>query len=163
MDNDKGTGEWVGLIGFSQGAKLAFSMLLENQLHHEEDPSATGFVGANWKFGIIMAGRAPPYSLSDRTMYSKDFTRPGELPQEFDDYAASKVKDKLRIPTLHVHGLRDPGLELHRNLLRYFCDPASAELVEWDGGHRIPFKSGDVKLVTDGILRTAKVRVSLLY
>ncbi|KAL9132379.1 MAG: hypothetical protein Q9175_006447, partial [Cornicularia normoerica] len=155
MDADKGTGEWVGLIGFSQGAKLAFSMLLETQLRQQDDPSATGFAGAHWKFGIIMAGRAPPYSLSDRTMHSGYFVGVAELPQEYD-YAASKIQDKLHIPTLHVHGLRDPGMKLHQDLLRHFCDPESVELVEWDGGHRIPFKSADVNPITDGILRIAK-------
>lgn len=61
-----------------------------------------------------------------------------------------------------MHGLGDPGLDLHRDLLRYFCDPASTVLVEWGAGHRIPFKSADVKLVTDGILNVAKVRTSTL-
>lgn len=159
MDADKGTGEWVGLIGFSQGAKLAFSMLLENQLREQYDPFSTGFAGVQWKFGVIMAGRAPPYSLSDRTKFSKHYSRLGELPKEYD-YAASniQVQDKLQIPTLHVHGLSDPGLELHRHLFREFCDPASTALLEWDGAHRIPFKTWDVKLITDGILNIARVR-----
>ena len=162
MDADRGTGEWVGLIGFSQGAKLAVSMLLDYQLRQIEDPSATGFAGAQWKFGIIMAGRAPPYSLSEKTIDNEHYVRLNELPREYD-YEPSELQDKLRIPTLHVHGLRDPGLDLHRHLLRDFCDPASATLIEWDGGHRIPFKSSDVKLITDGILKVAKVGVSTSY
>lgn len=156
MDADDGTGDWVGLIGFSQGAKLALSVLLENQLREQDDPFATGFAGVHWKFGIIMAARAPPYSLSDRAMHGNGYVRLCELPQE-SDYGASEFPDKLRIPTLHVHGLRDPGLELHQHLLRYFCDPASAGLVEWDGGHRIPFKPADITLVTDRIFKVAKV------
>lgn len=162
MDADEGTGKWVGLIGFSQGAKLALSMLLENQLRQQDEPSATGFAGVQWKFGVIMAARAPPFSLSDRTMHSTNYMRLGELLQE-SDFAASEFPDKLHIPTLHVHGLRDSGLELHQNLLRYFCDPANTELVEWDGGHRIPFRPADVKLVADRIFKMAKVCRAEIY
>ncbi|MCJ1271753.1 hypothetical protein MMC22_011658 [Lobaria immixta] len=159
MDADQGTGKWVGLIGFSQGAKLAFSVLLENQLRHQENPWAPGFAGVKWEFGVIMAGRAPPYSLSHRTARSKNYVRPGELAQEHEyDYAACEFSDKLRIPTLHVHGMRDPGLKLHQHLLRYFCDPANTRTIEWDGGHRIPFRPADVELVTDGIFKIAKVQ-----
>ena len=156
MDADEGTGEWVGLIGFSQGAKLALSILLENQFRQEEDRFAVGFAGVQWKFGIIMAGRAPPYSLSDRTKDSKHYVRPGELPQEFGR-ADEKFRDKLRTPTLHVHGLLDSGLELHRDFLEYFCELSSTRFLEWEGAHRIPFRPNDVTSITDGIPKTAKV------
>lgn len=95
MEADRGTGEWVGLLGFSQGAKLAVSILLENQLRLKQDPSATGFAGALWKFGIIMAGRAPPYSLSDRTLFNEYYSRLGELAGDYD-YAAFRPQDRLR-------------------------------------------------------------------
>ena len=157
MEADKGTGEWVGLIGFSQGAKVAVSMLLENQLRQQEDPFAPGFAGVQWKFGVIFAGRAPPYSLSHRTANNRCYEKLGDLPRENGvDSTAAESPDKLRIPTLHVHGLRDPGLALHQRLLRCFCDAASTRLVEWDGGHRIPFKPLDVQLVTDNIFKIAK-------
>lgn len=64
MDQDEGYGEWVGLTGFSQGAKLAFSILLENQLRLKKDALAPGYAGVHWRFGVIMAGRAAPSSLS---------------------------------------------------------------------------------------------------
>ena len=38
----------------------------------------------------------------------------------------------LRTPTVHVHGMADPGLHLHRRLLEQYCEEGSATLVEWD-------------------------------
>jgi len=47
MDKDEGEGEWVGFLGFGQGAALAFSILLENQLQLrlQRDPWAIAFAG----------------------------------------------------------------------------------------------------------------------
>lgn len=156
MDADAGTGEWVGVLGFSQGAKLAFSILLENQMAEQADPSTRGFAGARWKFGIIMAARAPPYTLSARTKGNQYFLPPGEVPRE-EDYDTSSNPHLLQKPTLHVHGLQDPSLELHRTMLQDYCDPSFAELIEWNAGHRLAFRSEDIKKITDGILRAAKV------
>jgi hypothetical protein len=62
----------------------------------------------------------------------------------------------LKLPTVHVHGMRDPGLELHRQLLEHYCDIGSVRLVEWDGDHRVPIKSKDVAAVVKQILAVAQ-------
>ena len=154
MDEDEGTGEWVGVIGFSQGAKLAFSMLLENQLRQQKDPKAIGFAGVHWQFAVIMAGRGPPYNLdrtekSDQQHYSS-LIKGCENELYFDAFA-----DRLRTPTLHVHGLEDAGLDKHRALLKYFASPEHAKLIDWEGAHRIPFQKPDVDMVTEAILDIA--------
>lgn len=156
MKRDEGEGEWVGLLGFSQGAALAFSILLENQLRLQRDPWATAFAGVNWRFGVIMAGRAPPFSLnpiSQKNHHYKSFTQPsqGREQASFSDPSLTR----LHTPSLHVHGLRDGGLELHRDLLGNFTSPAHTRLVEWDGAHRIPIRSADVKNITEAILEVA--------
>lgn len=132
------------------------SVLLENQLRRQESSDSEGFAGVQWKFGIIMAGRALPYSPSDRTKQNEYFDQPSELPTGLVDTADSPAK--LQTPTLHVHGTRDAGLEQHRQLMRDFPTQDSAVLIEWDKGHRISFKTADVEAVTDGILKVAKVR-----
>ena len=151
----EGTGPWVGLMGFSQGAKLTMSILLENQLRRDEDLSLPGFGGAHWKFGIILAGRALPYSLSDRTKFDPYYDPPGELPRYAVD--TSRFADRCETPTLHVHGMRDQGLEMHRQLLNDFCREGRAKVIEWDEGHRVPFKPADVRVVSEGIFEVAKV------
>lgn len=153
---DEGTGAWVGLLGFSQGGNITASILLETQLRHASNEPFKGFAGQDWKFGIILAGSAPPKSLGAKeTVNNKHFCPAGQVP----DYSMS-ISDnsvKLRLPTLHVHGMNDPGLEMHQDLLQYYCETGSAVLVEWDEGHRVPFKQADVRPVVDGILKVAKV------
>ena len=159
MEKDEGEGEWVGLLGFSQGAAIAFSILLENQLRLQRDPWATAFAGVYWRFGVIMAGRAPPFSLNPITQKSHHYKSLTQLSQGREKASFSDpFLTRLRTPTLHVHGLRDGGLELHRDLLECFASPAHTRFVEWDGAHRIPFRSADVKKITEVILEVAKVQ-----
>ena len=71
-DREGGTGEWVGLMGFSQGAKLSASLLLEQQARETQArkegtkiaTGLTGIPGIRWRFGILLAGRAP-LSMAD--------------------------------------------------------------------------------------------------
>lgn len=159
MDNDEGKGEWVGLLGFSQGAALAFSILLENQLRLQRDPWARAFTGVNWRFGVIMAGRAPPYSLSSITQKSQHFSSLTQAPRGWEKALSSApFPNRLRTPTLHVHGLQDVGIELHRDLLKYFTSPSHTKLVEWDGAHRIPFRSADAQETTEAMLEIANAQ-----
>lgn len=60
MSQDPGTGEWVAVIGFSQGAKLAASLLYRQQCFPEEYTC--------FKFGVLFAGRAPLISLVEEYM-----------------------------------------------------------------------------------------------
>ena len=156
LEEDEGQGEWVGLLGFSQGAALAFSILLENQLRLERNPASPGFAGVHWQFGVIMAGRAPPFSLSPHTQLNHYFKSLTQLPQgRTKPLRLDPSATKLRTPTLHIHGLRDGGLELHRDLLRQSASPAHSMLVEWEGAHRIPFRSTDVHRITQAIREIA--------
>ncbi|KAG9775189.1 hypothetical protein KCU88_g5197, partial [Aureobasidium melanogenum] len=141
MESDGGTGEWVGVLGFSQGAKLAASLLYEQQLQGKPGP---------WKFAVILAGRAPLVSLNEEAESFPWMQSAGGLPDAADlDSVLERPDMKLRIPTLHVHGLKDEGLHLHRRLVQDYCAPGTTELVEWDGGHRIPIKKADVDKIVD--------------
>ena len=66
------------------------------------------------------------------------------------------MNERLRLPTLHVHGLKDPGLRLHRELLRGCCDAQSVEVLDWDGAHQVPIKPGDVGALAKGILKLVR-------
>lgn len=120
------TGEWVAVLGFSQGAKLAASLLYRQQ----EGRSNTKF-----RFGILLAGSAP-LALLDQDW---------DLQLVFKSLPQSKHADSLLcIPTIHMHGLHDPGLHRHRQLYEEACRRDTATLLEWDGDHRIPIKSKDL-------------------
>lgn len=164
-DRAGGKGEWVGLMGFSQGAKLSASLLLEQQAREEEArqsgfPSQLlsgliGLPGINWRFGILLAGRAPPTNLNPEIMRSSALVGASELS---DGFRWGKVDEEaiLRKPTLHVHGKADAGLHLHQKLFNDYCKEGTKTLVEWEGAHRIAIKSGDVDRVVDAIYDIAE-------
>lgn len=134
------TGEWVGLMGFSQGAKICASILLAQQT------STLRFYDngeVDFRFGVLLAGRGPLLSMKMKNR---------ALPQDLETYP---IQPLIQIPTLHVHGLRDPGLEYHQDLLKECFDPSYTRLVEWDGEHRVPIKTKDVATVTGAIFAMA--------
>ncbi|KAF2750566.1 citrinin biosynthesis oxidoreductase-like protein CtnB [Sporormia fimetaria CBS 119925] len=158
MEQDEGTGEWVGMVGFSQGAKLAASILLEQQAREKTASQGRdggdgliGIPGLKWRFAVCLAGRAPLSNLNPDLLKSKALVPAAGLSEGFEFVEQVDDEAVLKAPTLHVHGLRDAGLHLHRRLLEDYCDRESAMLVEWDGAHRIPIKSEDVEKIMDGL------------
>lgn len=145
-DDDVGaTGEWVGLLGFSQGAKMAASLLLREQTRMERTRST--YQGISWsgaeplfRFAILLAGRGPMVSLDAGS-------------QAFFGREEVVSEPILRLPTVHVHGLRDEGLSMHREFQTRCCTKESTALVEWDGDHRVPIKAWDVVAVVTAMMR----------
>ncbi|PWY79149.1 hypothetical protein BO70DRAFT_257829, partial [Aspergillus heteromorphus CBS 117.55] len=136
-----GRGEWVGVLGFSQGAKVAASLLVGMQGGRKRE----GGMGLRLRFGVLLAGRAPVVRLE-----GEDEDEDEDDGEGLEDYGAV-----LELPTLHVHGMRDPGLSLHRELLG-ICERGTARLVEWEGEHRVPIRSADVGVVVTEILGMAR-------
>jgi hypothetical protein len=166
------TGEWVGLLGFSQGAKMAASILYEIQLQREETVAARmagrpstsgmrGFAGANWRFAIVLAGRAPLIALSERGYRVANLEKPSDMTVATKPGQYTWNESRLSLPTVHVHGLSDPGLKFHRVLLDDFTEPGTAELLEWEGGHRIAIKTSDVEPLVDATLRAFQMSPKL--
>ncbi|KAL4790352.1 serine hydrolase FSH [Aspergillus venezuelensis] len=157
-DDAKGaTGEWVGLLGFSQGAHLAASILANQQELIRRGQNNT--IGPVYQFAVLLAGRGPlrwlqphlpmPPGFVDASKCTTRIEREQELFGDASPYF-------LQIPTIHVHGQADPNIELHRKLLHQYCDPRSTALVEWGGNHRVPIKSRDVTPVVQEILELAR-------
>lgn len=56
------------------------------------------------------------------------------------------VKQRIRIPTIHVVGKEDNPLMIRQSELMYkVCDPAMSKWLEHSGGHDIPRKPADAK------------------
>jgi pimeloyl-ACP methyl ester carboxylesterase len=163
-DREGGTGEWVGLLGFSQGAKLSASLLLEQQAREEDaqkrqeatEPGLIGIPGVTWRFGILLAGRAPLSNLNPRVMKSSALVHAGNLSEGFQFCKEVDNEIILRKPTLHVHGMADPGLHLHQKLLRDYCEDGTATLVVWEGAHRVAIKTKDVERIVEAIYNLAE-------
>lgn len=147
------TGEWVALLGFSQGAKMCASLLYRQQQRAVEP--GQDYAGSGYRFAVILAGRAPLVSLDTEILGSPALAEASEITTApFQSVAGPETR--LRIPTLHVHGMRDPGLSQHRQLLELWCEKGTTSLVEWDGDHRVPIKTKDVVRVVEGIIGLAK-------
>lgn len=162
------TGDWVAVLGFSQGAKIAGSLLLRQQERGDTMSRLQGGQGGgrgkiDFKAGVLMAGRGPFIPLifdgeedllSEEEKKAKSWLNPGER----FEYDANKAAGRVlrEIPTVHVHGMQDPGLDYHRVLLEEWCEPATATLIEWEGNHRLPIKTTDVAPVVDTLVRTLK-------
>ena len=156
-DDLKGaTGEWVGLLGFSQGAKVCASLLLRQQICAQK-------LGAhrsktNYRFAVLLAGRGPLVAMEPQLMTAPALADASEIGSSaaLDERALRGKKHVLHLPTIHVHGLRDPGLGLHRLMLEQYCERDSIRLLEWDGDHRVPIKNKEVAAVVSQILDVAE-------
>jgi predicted esterase len=148
-ENDSGDGPWVGLLGFSQGAKMVSSLLYDQQVRLEK----TGKADTDYKFAVLMAGRSPLVSLSEYAQGPAMITA-GAMSEGFQYEGVSPHVVKL--PTIHLHGLTDEGLHLHRKMLHQYHDPKSSTLLEWGGAHRVPFKKEDVEPLTQAIYEVAR-------
>ncbi|KAI1756246.1 serine hydrolase FSH [Xylaria castorea] len=170
-DAEGADGPWVGLLGFSQGAKLAASLLFRQQqraLRRTEqgkglDQRRNGGWGDDgiydgWKFAVVLAGRAPLVNLEPGVFKSSLLSDPSEIGLSGlpDLMEMATEKHVLRLPSIHVHGLTDPGLHLHQELFEQYMDPACTRLIQWDGGHRVVLKGTDVQPVVDAIIEVAK-------
>lgn len=154
-DRQGATGEWVGLLGFSQGAKMCASLLLRQQVRTEK--LGKHFAGSNYRFAVLMAGRGPLVSLDPDLIMNTALVDASQigLSNPPHQQCLESREYVLRLPTIHVHGSRDLGLELHRQLLEKYCD-GNARLVEWDGNHRVPIKTKDVTAIVQQILAVAE-------
>ncbi|KAK2831903.1 hypothetical protein FQN49_007056 [Arthroderma sp. PD_2] len=153
-DDERGaTGEWVGILGFSQGAKTSASILMKQQVQTELNiRDANSF---DFKFGVIMNGRGPFLDLglelgNENSAGSSASSTTGRSEE------SAPASELLEIPTIHVHGRRDPGLCFHRNLRECYFVKSSTRLVEWDGDHRLPIKFNDVDAVVSQMIEVAK-------
>ena len=81
MAEDEGTGEWVGLMGFSQGAKIAASLLWAQERLGPEKAET------DFKFGVLMSGSAPFVMLDWDFPCPEDCeSDPGALTGWFEDW-----------------------------------------------------------------------------
>jgi pimeloyl-ACP methyl ester carboxylesterase len=151
------TGEWVGLLGFSQGAHLAASILANQQeLGRRAGDDAARPV---YRFGVLLAGRGPLRWLHPDLPIPPGFVDVSKcttgMEREYEPFVNSSPY-RLQIPTIHVHGLADPNIELHRKLHDQYCDPRSTILLEWGGDHRVPIKARDVTPIVQQIIAVAR-------
>ncbi|KAI4121218.1 MAG: hypothetical protein LQ338_006485 [Usnochroma carphineum] len=132
-------GNFVGVLGFSQGARLALGLLHEKQ---EKHPEAFN----NFGFGVFVCGTYPPLGLSSALF-------PITPTAQFESqYWEDRHESIIGIPSIHVIGAKDPFANKSRLLVRC-SEPASATVMEFNMGHHLPVKPADTQRLADRIVR----------
>ncbi|PYH90614.1 hypothetical protein BO71DRAFT_443767 [Aspergillus ellipticus CBS 707.79] len=153
-DNQKGaTGEWVGLLGFSQGAKLCASLLFRQQV--QESKLGKSSTPTQFRFAVLLAGRGPLVSLSPNLVMTPSLVDASHLGFQVRVDRTSR-EHVLRLPTVHVHGMQDEGLPLHQQMLEQHFEKGRTRLVQWNGGHRVPVETKVVVAIVKEIVAVAK-------
>jgi predicted esterase len=119
--------EVVGVMGFSQGAKLAAGLLMEQQLR-EKGREGEG-LGAEFKFGVLFNSTTPPYA--------------NELLEN----------ELIAVPSLHVVGKTDPWRKSSVGLYEEYFDKMTGKKIELDVGHRLPNLPDDTDKIVAEIRR----------
>ena len=126
-------GDFVGVLGFSQGGRMAAGLLADQQ-----NGEAMGL--PYFQFGVFLCGSHPPLSLalsrpSIPARPSKDVDEHGEMREPDED-------EIIHIPSVHVRGTLDPHFEKGRRLGKFFGRESAIEL-EFNMGHHLPGAGGD--------------------
>lgn len=160
-DDDAGaTGDWVGLLGFSQGAKMAASMLwLGGWLDPRPLPAPMG-MDVRFRFAVLLSASAPIVMLDPTGALKSELPRHVDtadtVSMRFGDWPDNNQGEHaISLPTLHVHGRQDLLHPKQKKLVELYCKTGTTRVVQWDGGHRLPFKSTDVQMVADKIVEMA--------
>ena len=111
LDDDP---EIEGVIGFSEGAEIAASLILEEQRRQREYGRAPRL-----KCAVLICGWPPMDPVSGKLVLADDEV------------------DLIKIPTCHIVGAADPFLDAAMALYN-LCDPDSADLFDHGGGHVVP-------------------------
>jgi len=118
-------GPFEGIIGYSEGATVAATLLLHEQIQFHEKGIAPMF-----KYAIFFAGW-PPVDPATHSILLSD-----------------ESETTIEIPTCHIIGSMDPYL--HGSLALYnVCDPDSAYLFDHAKGHTLPRDKETVKELGD--------------
>ncbi|MCJ1453283.1 hypothetical protein MMC28_003629 [Mycoblastus sanguinarius] len=125
-------GDFVGILGFSQGAREAAGLLADQE-------QGTSVNMPHFQFGVFLCGSHPPLSISS--------FRSGAAVQEKPMDNHGRVRDPsedeiIHTPSVHVRGTLDQHLEKGRRLAKFF-NPATRIDLEFTMGHHLPGAAGD--------------------
>src|SRR5690606_29759939 len=111
----------------------------------------------NFRFGVLMAGQGPLVVLDPALKKLKGIAHAGDHSLLFNDWPGpADTEHLLRLPTLHVQGLHDPGLKAHERLHDLYCKEGPAFKIQWPGDHRIPFRPAEAKVMAAEIIKLAE-------
>lgn len=127
---------FVGVMGFSQGARLTVGLLLDQQEQRQShEMERTQMVdGTRPAFGVLLIGTYPALVLH------------GSLPES---------PQRISLPALHAIGRHDPYREDGKTLMAEYFQAWRSKTVEFQVNHRVPILKDEVKELAG--------QISLLY
>jgi len=125
--------DWVGVLGFSQGGRVAAGLLREQEEATKEDMFEDGL---GFKFGVFFMTPALPMT----------------------ELAHRDVKDLevIKTPSLHVVGMQDSWYDSSKSMYADYFFDKTAKLIELDIGHRLPTSDAETRNIANEILRMHK-------
>ncbi|KAJ5180605.1 hypothetical protein N7492_003815 [Penicillium capsulatum] len=126
-----------GVIGYSEGAEIAASLILEEARRKRKTGREPLL-----KCAVLICGWPPMDPVSGKIVLADE---------EFDG-------EMITIPTCHIVGAADPFLDAAMALYN-LCDPDSADLFDHGGGHVIPSGRDTLTDIT-GVVRNMIVSVA---
>lgn len=147
---DERGGPFIGVLGFSQGARVAAGLLLEQQeAWHRQGK----FTDIDFHFGILLMASCPPLLPSFYT------AGPASKPtKEEQEAGAEKYAGTISIPSIHVYGRQDAIITSSKLLTKCF-DPKTVNIFEFDVDHYLPRGDGDNKQIADAVLTISQSRM----
>ncbi|KAG5935614.1 hypothetical protein E4U53_000402 [Claviceps sorghi] len=127
----------VGILEFSEGALVATLLLWQQQMSR-----------VPWLPQVHVAVLMCSYLHPDAGKY---------MSIHADVSPGAVGKGLISVPTLHVHGTRDPYLAGARRLLSDHFSTDHAQVVEFDGAHHTPTKRTDIDSVAKYIRLRGRV------
>ncbi|KAE8374870.1 serine hydrolase FSH [Aspergillus bertholletiae] len=128
MNIIKKQGPFDAVMGFSQGAALAYSLIVNHAKTHDVPL---------FKAAVFICGAAPYEPLG------KEFIQP--TPGEY----------LVKIPTAHIVGKQD---EIYESSMQLYslCEPSKAEFYDHGSRHMIPFDSKNTEAMVAAIEKTIR-------
>ncbi|KAI4200794.1 MAG: hypothetical protein LQ350_003702 [Teloschistes chrysophthalmus] len=117
-----------GILGFSEGAAAAAGWLYRQAVQCSTLPV---------KFALFLSGTPPAHF------------------EQKDVLLADETSERIRIPTVHIVGSRDPAYQSGLALYN-LCDKASARIYDHGKGHTVPW---DLK-ITQGMAKEIRAVIS---
>lgn len=134
---------FVGVLGFSQGTRVAAGLL------HEQE--RTGAVAPSLRFGVFLNGNYPPWRQPSHP--STLFPSIPEFMQNESTRDWNEAHEgAIHLPSVHVHGRQDFLIARSQMLAKCF-DPTSATVIEFDNGHFLPTRDDETQKIADEIVR----------
>jgi len=140
---------FVALMGFSEGARMAAGIALDQQLQRsksadQDQSSIPESEKSDFLFGIYLMGTSPPLTVGPSP-------RSGGM-SSFLPMMSGGSLPVITLPSVHVIGLKDPWKDESREMATKYFDSKTAKIVEFDIGHHLPTVKAESVRTANAIL-----------